>query len=104
NDSVQKRRPCDPRNFHDARIGQEFGEITSNRRRRRRVRRAEIRNEDADLRQAAVLERRLGTKTRGQSSRSRDNAFESSFAVTSTIGRSEEHTSELQSLAYLVCR
>ena len=108
-DAVQQRLPCERRNFDDARIAQELAEIPSHRCGRRRVRRAEVDEQHADVRNSVVRERRLGAILSGSgvsnrcaddasrrserdrcaaqsSASSRDSAFDSSLAVTSTIG------------------
>ena len=50
---MQDRLPQRARDLDDARIGQELGEIAAHRRRRRRVGRAEVDEQDADPRAAA---------------------------------------------------
>src|SRR2546423_4425179 len=52
----------------------------------------------------------LGSRAQSSSAQSKSKTLtttrtrKSSYTVTSRTNRSEEHTSELQSLAYLVCR
>jgi hypothetical protein len=62
---MQHRPPRDGRDLDHPRIGQELGEITPHGRRRRFIGRAEIDQQDADLRYAVVGEGRLGNVAHG---------------------------------------
>ncbi len=56
---VQQQHPDGTRNLDDAPIRQELGEVSADGRGRRRVRRAEIREQDADSHRPVVLKRRF---------------------------------------------
>ena len=59
-DPVQDRLPGDRRDLDDARVAEEFGEIAPHRARLRRVGRAEVDQQDADLRRPARRDDRGG--------------------------------------------
>ena len=63
-DQIQYQPPQRPRNFDHARIGQEFTQVTAHRRRGRRIGRAEVDQQDAALRRAAVSVGGFGEVTR----------------------------------------
>ena len=65
-DAVQDQPPEQPRDLDHARVAQELGQVAAQRRRRRRVGRAEVDQQHGRARGAAVLVRRFGAEAHGR--------------------------------------